>query len=112
MTYCGDTGVGDFLELEHVRRSKVLLLECTFVDPDHRDRARAGNHIHIADLPRVYPKLENERIVLTHLTRRTGLHEARAALVDQLGKDALGRVSFLAEHRRPRRRRPTPDSDA
>ncbi|MBN2446238.1 MAG: MBL fold metallo-hydrolase [Phycisphaerae bacterium] len=111
VTYCGDTGPGDFLSLDHVRKSKVLLLECTFVDPEHRERARAGNHIHVADLPDIYPKLDNERIVLTHLTRRTNLRDAKTALVEHLGEEALERVSFLGEHRRPRRRRPTAEQE-
>lgn len=106
VTYCGDTGPGSFFELDHVRRSRVLLLECTFVDPDHRSRARAGNHLHVDDLRNIVPKLENERIVLTHLTRRTALREARKALKQTLGEQAE-RVSFLAEHRR-RKSRPTP----
>jgi ribonuclease Z len=106
VTYCGDTGVGPFLDLDFVRTSKILLLECTFIEAEHRERARAGNHIHVQDLREVYPKLANERIVLTHLTRRTMLSEARKALREVLGEEALGRVSFLAEHRR--RKRPTP----
>ena len=43
VTYCGDTGPGSFLALDHVRTSRILLLECTFVDDEHRERARAGS---------------------------------------------------------------------
>jgi ribonuclease Z len=105
LTYCGDTALGDFLELPHVRESKLLLLECTFVDPDHVERARAGHHMHVSDLAKVIPGLNNERIVLTHLTRRTPLHIAKAALRQVLG-DTEGRVSFLGEHRKRRKPRP------
>ncbi|RMF75259.1 MAG: hypothetical protein D6744_13685, partial [Planctomycetota bacterium] len=105
LTTTGDTGPGEFLEHEYVRRSRVLLLECTFVDPAHRDRARAGNHIHLADLRKIIPRLENERIVLTHLTRRTALREACAALQREFGEQADERITFLMQHTRRKRRR-------
>ena len=50
VAYCGDTAPGDFLDLEFVRRAKVLLLDCTFLEPEHRERARAGYHLHVSDL--------------------------------------------------------------
>lgn len=100
VTYTGDTGPGDFLSLDYVRQSKLLLMECTFVDPEHIERARAGNHMHVGYLRDIIPDLANERIVLTHLTRRTPLHIAKKALQRELGGADLSRVSFLAEHRR------------
>ncbi len=109
VTYCGDTAPGDFLEFDHVRRSKVLLLECTFIEPDHRDRARAGYHIHVSDLRDLLPRLENEKIALTHLSRRTTLPAAREILRRELGAAWDDRISFFMEHRpRPRRRRAAP----
>ncbi len=104
VAYCGDTAAGDFLELDFVRRAKLLLLECTFVEDDHLERARAGAHIHVRDLARIVPQLENEHILLIHLSRRTPLHAARERIRRELGPHA-DRVSLLMEHRRRRRRR-------
>lgn len=104
VTYCGDTAAGDFLDLDHVRNSRVLLLECTFVEPEHRERARAGNHIHIDDLRSIVPRLNNERIVLIHLSRRTSLSVARNLLQRELGAEQSARISFFMEHRRGKRR--------
>ena len=113
VAYCGDTAVGDFLDLDYVRNSKILLLECTFVEPDHLERARAGNHLHVTDLPGVLPRLNNEKILLTHLSRRTALSAARAVLRRLLGDAWDERVSFFMEHRvRGRRRTPETDDDA
>jgi ribonuclease BN (tRNA processing enzyme) len=98
--------VGPFLELDCVRRAKVLLLECTFVEPDQLDRARAGNHMHARDLPAILPRLANERILLTHLTRRTALAEARTLLRRELGDAWDERLSFFMEHRPRSRQRP------
>jgi ribonuclease Z len=110
VTYCGDTGPGSFLAHDHVRTSRILLLECTFVDDEHRERARAGNHMHIQDLREIIPTLANGHILLTHLTRRTPLPEARRALRAVLDEADQARVSFLAEHRRKRRPREGPDA--
>lgn len=104
VTYCGDTAPGPFLELEYVRNARVLLLECTFTHPEHRERARAGFHFHLDDLRQALPGLNNERIVLTHLSRRTALAEARAHLRQALGSQSEQRVMFLMDLR-PRRRR-------
>lgn len=112
VAYCGDTAVGGFLELDCVRDAKVLLLECTFVEPEHLDRARAGNHLHVRDLPAVLPLLRNERILLTHLTRRTALADARKMLKQELGSAWDERVSFFMEHRPRSRRRAGGGDDA
>jgi ribonuclease Z len=106
IAYCGDTAAGDFLDLDYVRNSKVLILECTFVEAEHRDRARAGNHVHVSDLPDIIPRLNNEKIVLMHLSRRTSLPAAKAALRRELGNLPADRISFLMEHRPGSRRRP------
>lgn len=111
VAYCGDTAVGDFLGLECVRTAKVLLLECTFVEADHVDRARAGNHVHVRDLPAILPRLANEKILLMHLSRRTALSEARNILRRELGDAWDERISFFMEHRpRSRRRGAQPES--
>ena len=88
-----------------MRNAKVLLLECTFVEPDHRDRARAGYHIHARDLREWIPRLNNEKIVLSHLSHRTALAEAKALLRRELGEELMQRVVLLMEHRLRRSRR-------
>lgn len=110
VTYCGDTAPGDFLELDIVRNCKLLLLECTFLEPDHRARARAGYHIHVSDLRDIIPRLNNEKIVLTHLSRRTPLIEAKRLVQHELGDRFTDRVSLLMEHRRRSRRPRVSDS--
>lgn len=105
VAYCGDTAMGDFLSLPHVRDARVLILECTFVEPDHKDRARAGNHLHVSDFRTILPQLRNEHVLLIHLTRRTHLPDARERLRREVGDEQMQRISFLMEHRRKRRRR-------
>lgn len=111
VAYCGDTAPGDFLELDCVRNAKILLLECTFVEPEHLERARAGDHVHVSDLPELLPRLNNGRILLTHLSRRTALSEARNLLRRELGADADERVTFLMDPRHRARRAPRRGND-
>jgi ribonuclease Z len=106
VTYCGDTAAGAFLERDYVRNAKILLLECTFVEPEHLDRARAGFHMHISDLREWLPHLNNGRVLLTHLSRRTPLAEAKKHLRRELGSQAEERVSFLMDARRRGSRSP------
>ena len=100
VTFCGDTAKGDFLDLPHVRQAKVLVLECTFFEPDHVRRARAGYHLHAADLPGILSRLENDAILLAHLTRRTSLRQAKQLLGKILPDEAMSKISFLMDRQR------------
>ncbi len=95
VAYLGDTGRANYSHLPHVAKAQALLLECTFFDSDHISRARAGRHIHVSDLPEVLEGMENERIILIHLTRRTNMGAAKKILRKTLPKHTLERVTFL-----------------
>ena len=95
VAYLGDTGKANYSELPHVANAKVLLIECTFFDPDHLRRARVGKHVHVQDLPEMLEGMNNQHIILIHLTRRTNLSAAKAILRKSLRKDTLERVTFL-----------------
>ena len=104
ITYLGDTMSGDFEQLACVRHSKVLIAECTFFDSDHHDRARAGKHYHFDNLSKVLEQMENEHIVLTHLSRRTDISKARKIVNKTLPDELVKKITFLME--RPRRNPP------
>jgi ribonuclease Z len=91
----GDTPGVNYSDLPHVRDARVLLLECTFWESEHVSRARHGNHVHIRDLPAMLEGMNNEHIVLTHVTRRTHLGQARRMLRKMLPADVLERTTFL-----------------
>ncbi len=102
VTCTGDTALGRFLDLDFVRTSQVVLIECTFFDPEHRSRAVAGRHIHVDDLPTILEAIPEADIVLTHLTRRTDIRQAKRMLKDALNARDHERVCFLMD--RPVRR--------
>jgi len=95
VAYLGDTGKVNYSDLPHVANAKALLLECTFFDPEHASRARAGKHIHVYDLPDVLKGMNNEKIILIHVTRRTNMGAAHKFLKQALPKETLERITFL-----------------
>jgi ribonuclease Z len=103
LTYTGDTAMGRFLDLDFVRSSQGVLIECTFFDREHCERASAGRHIHVTDLPRICAALPAAQIMLVHVTRRTDIRVAKKILEKALRPDDLARISFLMD-RPPRPR--------
>lgn len=104
VSYCGDTAVGNFLDHDHVRNAEVLIVECTFYEPDHVSRARQGMHIHVIDLPELMERVRSPHVMLVHLTRRTGVGEVKRALQRLLSPADLARIEILMDlPRRPRR---------
>jgi ribonuclease Z len=102
IAYAGDTAEGNWIDLEMVRGAKVLILECTFFDAEHVRRAREGYHLHVRDVARMLLNLPNEHIVVHHVTRRTGIGEAKRALSGLVGKEIMERVTFMMDVRRGR----------
>jgi len=102
IAYTGDTDRGDFLERDEFRKAKVIVAECTFMDPEHRGRARIGRHLHLDDIAELLSIWEAEHVVLVHLSRRTLVSEARNR-IEELGGDG-SRVHLLMDHRSNRRR--------
>ncbi len=103
VAYCGDTQAGGFLDFQYVRDAEVVILECTFFDPEHMDRARQGLHTHVRDLPAILERINSPNVVIAHITRRTFMHEVRQMLDRSLKKSDLDRLTLLMEN--PRRRR-------
>ncbi len=100
VTFLGDTMPGDFLNLDYVRNSKILLTECTFIDPEHTDRALAGRHLHVVQLAEILRDFNNEYIVLTHLSRRTYIRDAKRRVRQLFSQEMYKKVSFLMEQQR------------
>jgi ribonuclease Z len=83
----------------------VLLIECSFVAPEDRDRAREYAHMHLDDIAERAALFENEAIVLTHFSLRYRPEEIFEAL-DGLPQAIADRViPFLPRRTRllPRR---------
>ncbi len=66
----GDTSAAVFESTPELFESRVLVVECTFLDPEHRGRAQRFKHIHLDELVALREHFANEALVLYHLSRR------------------------------------------
>lgn len=103
VTYLGDTTLADYASIDYVGKSKILITECTFYLDEHIERAKAGRHIHVDDFAKLVDNMENEYIVVTHLTQRISISQARQILKDKLSKESYDKVLILMEHRGKRK---------
>jgi ribonuclease Z len=78
-------------------RSRVLILECTFLDERKSlDAARAGCHIHLDELIERAARFENDHLVLMHVSQIYKPSEIRGILADRLPPDLVARTQVLA----------------
>lgn len=103
VSYLGDTSYLDFAELEHVANSRILIAECTFFEDEHTTRADAGRHMHIDEFGPLLERMNNETILITHLTQRTGIGEVKRMLKQKLSEETYRKVIILMDRKnRPR----------
>ena len=95
LCYLGDVQLEGLEWTDMMRQAPVLVVECTFFEEAHQHRARFGQHVHIDDLVELLPQLQNEYIVLTHLTRRTDMRQAKKLLAQKLSRDQRQRIHFF-----------------
>ncbi len=100
----GDTMWGDHFEREDVLNARILITECTFLEAEHRQRASVGRHLHLDDIAVLLKRCQAEAVVLTHLSRRTHMNAARAALNHVLTAEQRQRVFILMDNRTNRQR--------
>jgi len=97
VAFLGDTTAGPVFEQPDVVNAEILITECTFFDADHKAKAKAGKHLHVDQFIPIVEKLKNQHIVLTHVSRRTGIRRAKRQLTKALGAEAMQRIHFLMD---------------
>jgi ribonuclease Z len=97
VTYLGDTGFGPVFQHPDVINAETLLVECTFFESDHIQRAKAGKHLHVEQLVRILPRLNCKNIILLHVSRRTGIKRAKHILRKLAHEETLANVHFLMD---------------
>lgn len=98
-TYLGDTQYAEFAKLDYIAESKILITECTFYEDEHKNRADVGRHMHISELSRLLADMNNEHIIVTHVTQRTGISQVRKMLKDFLPADKLKKIILFMDRR-------------
>lgn len=97
VSFLGDTTAGPVFDEPDVQNSEILITECTFFDPTHRTKAKAGKHLHMEHFIELLPKLKNPYIVLSHVSRRTGVRRAKSLLRRRIGDEQMKRIHFLMD---------------
>ena len=97
VTYLGDTSSGDFSKIDYIKNSKILITECTFYMDEHIERAKAGRHIHVNEFAEMIENLNNEHIIVCHITQRTSIGHAKKMLRDRLSKECFSKIKILME---------------
>ena len=95
--FIGDTSPGIVFDHPDVQNAQVLVTEVTFFEPSHKLKAKAGRHLHLDHFVEILPKLRNEHIVLSHVSRRTGVRKARRLLSKRIGEEQMRRIHFLMD---------------
>ncbi len=70
-SFSGDTTIEFVLNNPCVQNSKVLFMECTYLDDSRPvQRARDWGHTHLDEIIQHEDKFKNERLVLVHISKR------------------------------------------
>lgn len=97
--FTGDTMWGEHFDRPDVLNAKILITECTFLEPGHRDRADVGKHLHLEHIARLLDKSQAEAVILTHLSRRTHIAEARKMIDAGIPRKHHDRLLVLMDSR-------------
>ncbi len=94
VAFTGDSKVEVLEREELVRRARLLICECTFLDDRvSREQARESGHIHLDELIERADLLQNEAILLTHFSSRYRSHEILQILDERLPAELRARVT-------------------
>ena len=71
---------------------------------EHTERADAGRHMHIDEFAELTERMQNEHIIITHLTQRTSIMEIKKILKSKLAPELCEKIILLMDNRRTRTR--------
>ncbi|HZL36489.1 MAG TPA: MBL fold metallo-hydrolase [Tepidisphaeraceae bacterium] len=97
VAFLGDTTAGPVFDQPDVQNAQILITECTFYETLHKQKAKAGKHLHLDGLVELLPKLKNETIIIGHVSRRTGVRRAKRMLAKRVGEQRMKNILFLMD---------------
>ncbi|MBK9039315.1 MAG: MBL fold metallo-hydrolase [Bdellovibrionales bacterium] len=96
ISFSGDTKIEFFDECEWVRKSRILVMEVTYIDENKSvQNARDWGHIHLDELLPRLPLFEGEKILLTHLSGRHGIEDCERILDKRVPKDLRDKIAVF-----------------
>jgi ribonuclease Z len=90
--YTGDTDRVILEENTELWKARVLMIECSFIEDGHQDRAERYRHIHFDDIAEFADRFENELIVLTHFSRRYSREDIRRGVARRCPANLRDRI--------------------
>ncbi len=100
LAYATDTLIDTIDEVPGLKSSKVLVLECTFLDEKKgRHDARARYHVHLDEVVERAEDLKNETIVLMHFSQLYSPQEVRRILAARCPASLRKRLVVFAPER-------------
>ncbi|MCC5813595.1 MAG: MBL fold metallo-hydrolase [Leptospira sp.] len=95
-SFSGDTKIEYVLENEAVQKSKILFLECTYLDNKRNvERAREWGHIHLDEIIQNAKYFQNEKLVLIHFSQRYRYKEIREFIRDKVPKELMEKIHIF-----------------
>lgn len=96
MSFTGDTVI-DFLDISpQVKRSKLLILEVTYIDESRPPSiAREWGHIHLDEVINNLSSIESDQILFIHKSRRYSNSYYNKILNQKVPKQYFDRIRFL-----------------
>jgi ribonuclease Z len=98
VTFIGDCTGATLTREAHIWDSKLLILECTYVEDEDQERAIANTHTHLRELIevlKVTPAPACEALVLKHFSMRDKPARIRQLIAEQLPENWKNRVHIL-----------------
>jgi ribonuclease Z len=102
LAFLGDTRIEGLDAHPAVRRARVLVLECTFLDERvPAQEARTLGHVHLDEIASRADWFENEALLLTHFSQRYHTEEIRELVRRKLPARLFERVTLLTDDEAP-----------
>jgi ribonuclease Z len=96
--YTGDTDRGILEANDRLFLAEVLVIECSFVEDGHQDRAARYRHIHFDDIAEFSERFENSLVILTHFSRRYSRETIRDTIRRRCPQQLRDRIRLALPH--------------
>jgi len=101
ISFSGDTKIDFFDKNEVVRKSRILVMEVTYLDERKGvDQARKWGHVHLDELIPRLSQFQGEKILITHLSARYSVSECERILDKRVPQNLRHKIEVFPQSRR------------
>jgi ribonuclease Z len=95
MTYIGDAHIETLHDYPELLKSKVLILECTYLSENDTALSKPRGHIHIDEIARYAGDFECELLILKHFSLKYSLQEIETLVEQRMPAELYKRTALL-----------------